>query len=251
MMTSTSASSSSARGRPPAQGGGFCTTRWTRVCLAQAESEDGRRALTDLCDAYYLPVVIFLRCELRDQDAARDLAHAFFARLLGGGAIHLADPKQGRFRSYLLGAVKHFLSHHRAAAARQKRGGGLEPVAMDDARVAAVPDEVLSAPDAEFDRQWAVTVITRALDGLREECATEGREDFFDSVKPWLMGEAVHGEQAALADRLGMSTAALKMAVQRLKGRFRQHVKDEVAGTLEDPAMIAEEMQSLFAALGG
>lgn len=250
-MTSTSVSSGFARGRQPAQAGRFCTTRWTCVRLAKDASEDGRQALADLCDAYYLPVVTFLRCELRDPEAARDLAHAFFARLLDGGAIHWADPQHGRFRSYLLGAVKHFLSNHRAAAARQKRGGGLEPVAMDDDRVAAVADTFQCSPDGEFDRQWAVTVITRALEGLRGECVTAGRESFFDQVKPWLMGEAPHGGQAALAESLGMSTAALKMAVQRLKGRFRQRVKDEVAGTLDDPAMIAEEMRSLFTALGG
>src|SRR5215213_711999 len=107
--------------RPAHPPGAFHTTRWTRVCLAKADSEDGRRALADLCDAYYEPVVAFLRCELRDADAARDLSHAFFAQMLGGGTIHTADRQRGRFRSYVLGAVKHFLSHHRTAARREKR----------------------------------------------------------------------------------------------------------------------------------
>src|SRR5688572_25623448 len=129
--------------RPPAA---FHTTRWTRVCLAKSDSEDGRRALADLCDAYYEPVVAFLRCELRDADASRDLSHAFFAQMLAGGTIHTADRDRGRFRSYLLGAVKHFLSHHRTASRREKRGGGAEMVSIDDAAVSSVPEARLLTP---------------------------------------------------------------------------------------------------------
>lgn len=229
----------------------FHTTRWTRVCLAKADSEEGRRALADLCDAYYEPVVTYLRSVLRDADAARDMSHAFFASILAGGRIHTAERGLGRFRAYLLGAVKHFLAHDRVAAQRMKRGGACEVVSMDDEAVNAVPDPTQASPDAEFDRQWALTVLTRALDALRAECTAAGRGAFFDQVKPWLIGEATHGDQAALAAACGMSAAALKMAVHRLKHRFRQCVKAEVAGTLQDADLIAEEMASLFAALGG
>ena len=119
---------------PPqaASGADFRTTRWTQVSRAKAESPEGRRALKELCDAYYEPVAAFLRCELRDADAARDLAHDFFANVLEGGAIARADQDRGRFRSYLLGAVKHFLSHHREAARRLKRGGGAESASLND-----------------------------------------------------------------------------------------------------------------------
>ena len=132
-----------------------------------------------------------------------------------------------------------------------KRGGGADAVSMDDEAVSAVHDARQLSPDAAFDRQWALTVIARALDALRLECAAEGRGAFFEQVKPWLMGDATHGDQAALAAACGMSPAALKMAVHRLKHRFRQCVKTEVAGTLDDPAMVEAEMQSLFAVLGG
>lgn len=229
----------------------FHTTRWTRVCLAKADSDDGRRALAELCDAYYEPVVAFLRCELRDAEAARELSQAFFARMLAGGTIGAAAPERGRFRSYLLGAAKHFLSHEREAVRRMKRGGGVVPVALDDESVGALPDPGQVSPDVAFDRQWAITVIERAVGALRAECATAGQEDFFEKAKPWLMGEAVHGDQAALAAACGMSAAALKMAVHRLKQRFRACVKAEVAGTLGDPMLVEEEMRSLFAALGG
>ena len=107
----------------PSPDASFHTTRWTRVGRAKVPSPEGRRALAELCEAYYAPVAAFLRCELRDADAARDLAHDFFAGMLAGGTIDGAEPGRGRFRSYLLGAVKHFLAHHREAAGRLKRGG--------------------------------------------------------------------------------------------------------------------------------
>jgi RNA polymerase sigma-70 factor (ECF subfamily) len=221
------------------------------VGLAKADSEDGRKALADLCEAYYAPVVAFLRCELRDADAARELSHAFFAEMLAGGTIRTADRECGRFRSYLLGAVKHFLSRHREAAQRMKRGGGIAPVPMDDKSVGAMPDERQISPDAAFDRQWALTVLSRGLDALRLECRAEGREDFFERVKPMLTGDAVHGGQGESAEVCGMNLDAFRMAVYRLKKRLRQCVKTEVAGTLDDPARVQEEMEALFAALGG
>ncbi|MDZ4405189.1 sigma-70 family RNA polymerase sigma factor [Prosthecobacter sp.] len=228
----------------------FHTTRWTRVCQAQADSEDGRRALADLCDAYYEPVLAFLRCELRDTDSAREMSHSFFAEMLAGGAIHTADRGRGRFRSYLLGAVKHFLSRHRESARRMKRGGGVEALQLDDAEACEVAD-AQNTPAAEFDRQWAVTVLASGLEALRRELQADGREAFFEQVKPLLTGDAAYGDQGALAAAGGMNLDAFRMAVHRLKQRLRQCVKAEVAGTLDDPAMVQEEMQALFAALGG
>ena len=239
--------------RPPpreAPGGDFRTTRWTQVSRAKADSPEGRRALADLCDAYYEPVVAFLRCELRD--AARELTHDFFANMLAGGAIARAGRERGRFRSYLLGAVKHFLSHHREAARRLKRGGGGENISLnetDAGEARSVADAGMLSPDAAFDRQWALTVVARALESLRGECAAEGRLDFFEEVKPWLTGEAARGDQAALAARCGLNANTLKIAVHRLKRRFRQMLKAEVAGTLDDPGLVEAEMRDLFAAL--
>jgi DNA-directed RNA polymerase specialized sigma24 family protein len=242
-MTSEHAVSSSLRSP-------FHTTRWTRVCLAKADSEDGRRALADLCDAYYEPVVAYLRRVLHDADAARDMSHAFFAVMLAGGTIETADPARGRFRSYLLGAVKHFLSHQREAMQRLKRGGGCAMVPMDDAEASAVADTRRASPDAEFDKQWAVTVLGRALESLQTECRAQGRGEVFERVKPMLTGDCDHGEQATMAAACGLNAASFRMTVHRLRKRLRQCVKAEVAGTLEDPAMIEEEMGVLFKALG-
>lgn len=230
--------------------GGFHTTRWTRVCMAKVPSEDGRRALSELCEAYYEPVVAFMRCEVREAGLARELSHAFFEQVLGGGRIHTADPARGRFRSYLLGAAKHFLSHHRESLSRMKRGGGLTQVPMEDEAVIEIPDEGLS-PDAVFERQWAVTVLARGLDALRAECAADGKLDFFECVMPLLTGDGDHGSHAGLAAQCGLSVAAFRMAVHRLRKRLRECVKAEVAGTLDDPSMVQEEMHALFAALGG
>ncbi len=241
---------------PPPAGGGqtFCTTRWTQVRRAKANSPEGRRALSELCAIYYEPVTTFLRYELHDAGAARDLAHDFFAQMLGGGEIDHADRERGRFRSYLLGAVKHFLAHHREAARRLKRGGGMAQVSLNDTACGAaevLADQQALTPEAAFDREWALTVVARALDALRTECAAEGRADFFERVKPWLTGEAAHGDQAALAADCSLNASALKVAIHRLKRRYRQLVKAEVAGTLADPAQVEAEMRALFAALGG
>jgi DNA-directed RNA polymerase specialized sigma24 family protein len=238
--------------KPP--GESFCTTRWTQVNRAKADSPEGRRALAELCQAYYEPVVAFLRCELRDADAARELTHEFFAAVLSGGAFAFAEQERGRFRSYLLGAVKHFLSHHREAARRLKRGGGTENISLQDtdaAEARSVPDARVLSPDAAFDRQWALTVLGRSLEALRLECVAEDRAEFFEQVKPWLTGEAAHGDQTALAARLNTNPTALKVAVHRLKRRFRALLKAEIAGTLDEPGLVEAEMRALFAALGG
>ena len=237
--------------RPILNAASFHTTRWTRVCQAQADSDDGQQALADLCDAYYEPVQAFLRCELRGADAASEMSHAFFAEMLRGGSILGADRERGRFRSYLLGAVKHFVARQREYAGRRKRGGGQEAVSLDDKEALDISDTRQKTPDAEFDRQWAVTVLARGLEGLRLECQADGREPFFEQVRPLLTGDSVRGDQADLATSCGMNLQAFRMAVHRLKKRLRQCVKAEVAGTLDDPAMVQEEMQTLFMALGG
>jgi len=145
-MTSDSTAPTESRDASHARSDTFCTTRWTQVNRAKVDSPEGRRALAELCAAYYEPVAAFLRCQVRDPDAARDLAHEFFAEVLAGNAIAHAQPERGRFRSYLLGAVKHFLSHQLQAARRLKRGGGRDSVSLNDTREM----EARSVPDAAF-----------------------------------------------------------------------------------------------------
>ena len=228
----------------------FYTTRWTRVCLAKSNSEEGRKALADLCEAYYEPVVAYLRSFFGNADTARDMSHAFFLEMLGGDIFHNVERERGRFRSYLLGAVKHFVSHQREASQRYKRGGGTISLSLDDDEVSDVPDLRQLAPDREFDRQWAMTVIARSTETLRLQCEAEGRGEFFDAVNGVLHGHASHGDQTILAAECGMTFDAFRMAVSRLRKRLRDCVKAEVAGTLDDPSAVQEEMEALFAALG-
>ncbi|MCB1204842.1 MAG: sigma-70 family RNA polymerase sigma factor [Verrucomicrobiae bacterium] len=233
-------------------GASFHTTRWTRVCLAKADSEDGRKAMEELCEAYYEPVHAFLRAALRDGDDARETSHAFFADLLGEpGRIGRADRERGRFRSYLLGAVKHFVFNQRRAGSRLKRGGGSEPVSIEGTEFLELPDARTPSPDAAFDLLWARTVMARGLEALRTEWMAEGRGAFFDAAAGVLSGQVEHGEQMKLAASCQMSPDAFRVAVSRLRKRLRECVKAEVSGTLEDPAMVQEEMETLFAVLGG
>lgn len=227
----------------------FLTTRWTCVCAAKSDSEDGRKALADLCDAYYEPVVAFLRCELRDADAARDMSHAFFAEMLGGGAIQAVNQERGRFRSYLLGAVKHFSARHRDAQRCLKRGGGATHASLDEEEARAVPDEDQSQPDLIFDRLWATTLLGRALDALQQKCAADGKAALFDKLHPWLTGDADRGDQTALAVELGLNIHTLKSHVSRLRLRFQRLVKEEIAGTLNAGDSVDDELKTLFAAL--
>lgn len=234
---------------PPASS--FRTTRWTQVRLAKSDSEHGKAALSDLCDAYYEPVAAYLRHALRDADTARDMTHAFFAEMLGGGTIGTADRDRGRFRSYLLGAVKHFVSRQREIQHALKRGAGVATVSMEEKEVAAIWDCSVATPDAAFDRQWALTMLERSLEALRLECHAEGRASFFDHVRPVLTGDSAHGDQGTLAAACGMNLDAFRVAVHRLKKRLRQCVKKEVSQTLDDAASVEEEMQNLLSALGG
>jgi RNA polymerase sigma-70 factor (ECF subfamily) len=217
------------------RGEDFRTTRWTEVSRAKADSPEGRRALAELCNAYYEPVVAFLRCELRDGDAARERAHDFFAHILAGGAIARAEQERGRFRSYLLGAVKHFLSHQREALRRLKRGGGVENISLNDTEAGSVPDGRGLSPDAAFDQQWALTVVARALEALRCECVAAGRGDFFELAKPWLTGDSARGDQTAVAGSHGMNANALKVAVHRLKRKRQERCLDDLAA-IDSPA---------------
>jgi len=233
----------------------FAPTRWTLVLRARGESNESRAALSELCEAYYQPVLRFLRREGRDEDAARELAHDFFARVLGGGGFEGADPERGRFRSYLLGALKHFLADERAHAQRLKRGGGIAPISLeatagtDTSPGLQVADPGAANRDALFDREWALTIMDRALAELQNEFATAGKFGQFEALKPWLIGDASAPSQAEAARRLELTEGAVKVMIHRLRKRFRESVRTEIAQTLRDPGLVDEELGHLIEAL--
>ena len=224
----------------------FSPTRWTLVVQAQGRTPEARAALSDLCAAYYSPVQEFIRQWLRGADKADDLTQEFFAQLLARGGVDGADRERGKFRSFLLGAVKHFLSHAREREQSLKRGGGREIHPLDAASD-AVPDPALP-PDAAFDRHWALTLLSRALNSLEDQFTADGKAETFKVLKPWLSGDA-DTPQSTAATALGLSDTAVKVAIHRLRQRFRQQLRTELATTLDSAEMVEEEMGHLFAAL--
>jgi len=233
----------------------FAPTRWTLVLRARGESAEGKAALSELCEAYYLPVLRFLRREGREEDAARDVTHDFFARVLAGGGFDGANPERGRFRSYLLGALRHFLADRHDHAGRLKRGNGVvpdsldAPVGTDTSPGFQVADPAATARDALFDREWALTVMHRALATLQKEFADDGKQEEFETLKPWLMGDTATGLQADAARRLALTEGAVKVTIHRLRKRFRAVVRAEISQTLRDPALVDEELRHLIEAL--
>ncbi len=237
----------------------FAETRWTLVQRAQGHSEDAGVAISELCEAYYTPVHRFVLGWCRDSEDARDLTQEFFASLLARPRIAGAAPEHGKFRSFLLGAVKHFLCDMRDRANRLKRGGGVEHVTLDagnadggdGARASALelPDPNAMPPDAEFDCQWALHVLERALESLEASFSSESKAAHFEALKPWLVTSKVTGEEAVAASQLGLKDSALRVAVHRLRQRFRDQLRREIAQTLAASADVDMEMQHLLAAL--
>lgn len=221
---------------------------------ARGDSPEAKLALSDLCAHYYSPVFAFIRRGTPDEDTAKDLTQEFFARLLASHGVGGVDPQRGRFRSFLLGAVKHFLSDMRDHSHRLKRGAGkpTEPIdSQSDTGVEfQITDVKVLSPDLEFDRKWAFTMLDRALAGLSAESAAEGRAVQFEVLKPWLTGDAQSTSQAAAAASLDMNEGAVKVAIHRLRRRFREAIKTEIARTVTDRSQVEEEMSSLLQALG-
>lgn len=223
----------------------FHPTRWTLVLRSRGQDDVAKAALSELCEAYYEPVVLFLRREGRSEDVARETTHAFFESVLTGG-VGTADPARGRFRSYLLGALKHFLSKSREAAQTGKRGGGMEhvPLVTENDTTPGLPMPGLTDDTLAFDREWALALIARALAAVEQEHAH--KPDFFIAMKPWLDGGST-ASQAEVARSLGMSETAVKVAIHRLRLRFRELIRAEVAATVHDPSEVGDEIRHLIA----
>src|SRR5512135_918497 len=167
----------------------FVTTRWTQVLSARGPSPEAQAALGELCAAYWTPIFRFLRRSGYDEDAAREQTQEFIAQLLARDGLAAVEPSKGKFRSYLLGAVKHFLADQRDRASAVKRGGGQVPLPVENQTGTSVaieiPDPSGCVPDTFFDRQWAFNVIERALTKLERELVEAGKEAHFQAMKPW------------------------------------------------------------------
>jgi len=219
----------------------------------EKDSPQSSAALETLCRAYWYPLYVYVRRQGRSPQDAQDLTQEFFARLLAKDYLLAADRAKGRFRTFLLVALKRFLANEWDRQHAQKRGGFQTVVAIDqelaESRLASAPAHPLQ-PEVWFDRQWAMTLLERTLSLLREEYVASGRTRLFELLQGCLARDESALPYAEIAVRLNLTTAAVKMAVQRLRARYREILRAEIASTVASPEEIEEEIRHLFATFG-
>lgn len=230
----------------------FATTRWTLVVAAgAAPSPDADAALANLYAAYWYPLYAFLRARGHGVEDAQDLVQAFFVHLLEKKALTQAQPTRGRFRSFLLASLKNFAANEHDRRSAMKRGGGAPVVPLEiegaEGRFQLDPstDET---PDTLFDRQWALTLLDRVLTRLGDETARKPLH--FERLKVYLTGEDPDHTYAETAAALGMSEGAVKVAVHRLRRRFRECLREEIAETVSSAEEIEDEIRHLWSSVG-
>ena len=230
----------------------FPTTHWTLVLNAGSPGmAEGRAALVALCESYWYPLYAFVRRRGYPREEARDLTQDFFLRILEGRYLDRADPGKGRFRSFLLKSFRFFLCDESDRARAQKRGGDSAAlpfeIASGEERFEREPRDE-ETPERIYERRWAVSVLERAVNQLRREYEEHGRAEHFERLKGFLIGGS-EGPYAALAREMGTSEGALKVSIHRLRKRYRELFRIEIAGTVADPADVEPEVRFLVAAL--
>jgi RNA polymerase sigma factor (sigma-70 family) len=232
---------------------GFATTRWSLVLAAgRGDAPEADAALAALCEVYWYPLYAYVRRSGHPADEARDLTQEFFARLLEKHYLRAADSERGRFRSFLLTALKRFLSREWHRARSLKRGGGRRMLSLDfelgESRFRLEPVTDVT-PESLYERRWALTMLDRVMARLREDFERSGKRDDFDRLKVFLTGEAAAPSYRDVADTMGTTEGAVKVAVHRLRRRFREAVLAEIAQTVAAPEEVSEELRHLFQAI--
>ncbi|HEY3380895.1 MAG TPA: sigma-70 family RNA polymerase sigma factor [Vicinamibacterales bacterium] len=236
-------------------GGRFATTRWTQVVAAgQAATATSSEALAQLCETYWYPLYAYVRRWGFDADEAQDLTQEFFARVIERHYLRDADPNRGRFRSFLLASLKHFLANERDRISAVKRGGRvtLVPLEIDTAegRYSLEPADA-ETPESIYQRRWALTLLDRALARLRDEFHAAGKGALFGRLEGHLTGDQEALPYAELAQRLGMTEGAVKVAMHRARRRFGALLREEIGETVSTPDAVDGEIRELFRALRG
>lgn len=244
----------SGSGSSPTRHAAFHHTRWSIVLAAQGKAPgDPCAALEVLCKQYWPPLYAYIRHRGYPAHDAQDLTQAFFARLLAAEWVVAADRDKGRFRSFLLMALKRFLSNEWDRSQTQKRGGRVEFLSLDaevaetlyaTGKLATMPAESL------YERRWAITVLESVMARLRQEHEASGRGAEYELLKPWLTAEHGTVPYAQLAAELKVAPASARSGVHRLRKRFREVFREEIAGTVADPADVDDEIRAVVAALG-
>lgn len=232
----------------------FLTTHWSVVLAARdPDSPKSTEALEALCCTYWFPLYAFVRRQGSNPHDAQDLTQEFFARVLEKGYLHSAKQEKGRFRTFLLVALKRFLANEWDRQQAQKRGGGKLIVPIDpelaESRFLAGPATELQ-PDLLFDRQWALTLLERTMTRLRQEYVSTGRAKLFELLRGCLAKDESALPYSEIAARLNLSEPAVKMAVQRLRARYRELLRAEIADTVAGPEEVEEEIRHLFSTFG-
>ena len=233
----------------------FVTTHWSLVVSAgRNDTPHARNALGKLCRTYWFPIYAFVRRQGHGPHDAQDLTQEFFARLLEKKSLAGVDPAKGRFRSFLLAALKHFLANEWDRTNAQKRGGGQFLIPIDAATAESScgfePADHLTA-EKIFERRWALTLLDQVLRRLRAEYVGDGKENLFEQLKPTLTEASRTVAYAQIATRLGTTEGAVKVAVHRLRQRYREVLRAEIADTVASPGEVEDEIRNLFAALAG
>ncbi len=229
----------------------FATTHWS-VVLAAADNRkpEAQSALETLCRCYWYPLYAFIRRDGHGMHDAQDLTQEFLTRLITKHQLAQIESGRGKFRSFLLVTLKHFLSDERKRAGAQKRGGGQTIISIDEhsaeSRYQYEPVETM-APDALFEREWAVTVLDQVTERLRQRYTARGRASLFDELEPCLGGSRKPVSYSVIAARLGESEAAIKVAVHRLRKEFGTELRGAISQTVGDPSEIDAEIRQLIA----
>ena len=233
----------------------FTTTRWTLVLAATSRHDPaGAEAFARLCERYYAPLYSYLRRKGQAPEDAQDLAQGFIAHVIEKDVLRHADPARGRFRAFLLTSLKHYAVNEHVRAAAAKRGGGVPFVSLDleaaERRYRHEPRDGIT-PERLYDRRWALAVLDRALTCLRAEFRAAGREAFFDAVRGHLTGEADAASHRETGNCFGMSENAVRVTVHRMRRRYRELLRTEVAETVDDEREVDDELRYLISALRG
>ncbi len=249
-MTSLTAIGPAAAGQHG--GAAFTTTHWSVVLEAQGESPAAQEALEKLCRTYWRPIFAFLRRQSIPPEEAEDITQGFFAQLLERRSLDAVRKEKGRLRSYLLGALKYFLADEQRRAMAIKRGKGQRLVPLEELRaenrVEVEPADPVTA-EMIYERRWALTVLERVLNGLKDEYRAAGNAALFDSLKQLLPDEPGSPSQAQIAARLGMTENAVRQAFHRFRQRYQSLLREEIANTVATPGDIEDELRHLIAVI--
>jgi RNA polymerase sigma-70 factor (ECF subfamily) len=231
----------------------FRTTHWSVIVAARdGESAEARAALAELCETYWYPLYAFIRRQGHTMEDARDLTQEFFARFLEKDYLGAVNREKGKFRAFLLACCKHFLANEHDRAKALKRGGGKTIRSLDcsvaESRYSDEPAHDVT-PEKLFERRWAMILLQNVFARLRQEHEQAGKIALFEQLKPFLAGDGPVVRYAQAAAALRLSSGAVKVAVHRLRRRYRELVYEEIARTVDDPALVEAEIRDLFAAL--